>query len=60
MVPRVAMFTTAGDTFLIIGARVGTGVSPTAGGMPARSGASGTSARVNVRARTKRFMLREF
>ena len=30
MVPRVAMFTTAGETRLIMGASVGIGVSPTA------------------------------
>ena len=31
-VPRVAMLTTAGETFLIIGASVGSGVLPTIGG----------------------------
>ena len=35
MVPRVAMFTTAGETRLIMGASVGTGVSPTAWGSAA-------------------------
>src|SRR5579871_6272257 len=35
MVPRVAMFTMAGDTRLIIGESEGTGVSPTAAGMAA-------------------------
>ena len=35
MVPRVAMFTTAGETRLIMGASVGIGVSPTAGGRAA-------------------------
>ena len=35
MVPRVAMFTTAGETRLIMGASVGIGVSPTAGGSAA-------------------------
>jgi hypothetical protein len=38
MVPRVAMFTMAGETFLIIGDRDGTGVSPTVDGMPAETG----------------------
>src|SRR5258708_15375518 len=42
MVPRVAMFTMAGETFLIIGDREGTGVSPTAEGMAA--GAIGAAA----------------
>src|SRR6185436_2332773 len=35
MVPRVAMFTTAGETRLIMGASVGIGVSPTAWGRAA-------------------------
>ena len=35
MVPRVAMFTTAGETRLIMGASVGTGASPTAAGSAA-------------------------
>ena len=38
MVPRVAMFTMAGETFLIIGDRDGTGVSPIDDGMPAETG----------------------
>src|SRR3954469_8877145 len=38
MVPRVAMFTMAGETFLIIGDREGTGVSPTDDGMVAETG----------------------
>ena len=38
MVPRVAMFTMAGETFLIIGDRDGTGVSPTADGIAAGVG----------------------
>lgn len=37
MVPRVAMFTMAGETFLIIGESEGTGVSPTAEGMAAEA-----------------------
>src|SRR5437762_2936533 len=48
MVPRVAMLTTAGETFLIIGASVGSGVSPTAGGVAAAS-AAGASATSRVR-----------
>ena len=58
MVPRVAMFTTAGDTFLIIGARVGSGVSPTMGGTAAGSGAA-NSAMISHRA-SVRLMSREF
>src|SRR5882757_8816500 len=42
MVPRVAMFTMAGETFLIIGDRDGTGVSPTADGMAAGVGEAAT------------------
>src|SRR6266704_1357087 len=42
MVPRVAMFTIAGETFLIIGESEGTGVSPTAEGIAA--GAVGATA----------------
>ena len=38
MVPRVAMFTMAGETFLIIGDREGTGVSPIDEGMAAETG----------------------
>src|SRR3954464_7839864 len=38
MVPRVAMFTMAGETFLIIGDREGTGVSPTDDGIAAETG----------------------
>ena len=38
MVPRVAMFTMAGETFLIIGDKEGTGVSPMADGMAAEAG----------------------
>src|ERR1700712_4439688 len=38
MVPRVAMFTMAGETFLIIGERDGTGVSPIDDGMAADTG----------------------
>src|ERR1700753_409154 len=38
MVPRVAMFTMAGETFLIIGDRGGTGVSPIDDGMAAETG----------------------
>jgi hypothetical protein len=37
MVPRVAMLTTAGDAFLIMGASEGSPVSPAPGGMPARA-----------------------
>ena len=40
MVPRVAMFTMAGETFLIIGDREGTGVSPIDDGMAAETGAA--------------------
>src|SRR3569833_3185982 len=38
MVPRVAMFTMAGETFLIIGDRDGTRVSPITDGMAAETG----------------------
>jgi len=38
MVPRVAMFTMAGETFLIIGDKDGTGVSPIADGIAAETG----------------------
>src|SRR5215472_15381502 len=43
-VPRVDTFTTAGETFLIIGASDGNGVSPTAGGMAAEAGGTSASA----------------
>src|SRR5690349_4160634 len=38
------MFTTAGDTFLIIGDSEGTAISPTAAGRAARTGAEGIAA----------------
>src|ERR1700749_3614055 len=52
MVPRVAMFTMAGDTFLIIGDSEGTGVSPTASGIPAEA-AGITEASVSHVAQTR-------
>jgi hypothetical protein len=52
MVPRVAMFTMAGETFLIIGESEGTGVSPTAEGIAA--GALGaTTARTSQATKAK-------
>ncbi len=54
-VPRVAMFTTAGDAILIMGASEGTGLSPTAGGMPPKAGVTAT-ATIRVRAGSARLM----
>jgi hypothetical protein len=59
MVPRVAMFTTAGDTFLIMGASVGSGVSPTMGGSPAEPAVPAT-ARISPKATAAHFMPAEF
>src|ERR1700737_2586968 len=53
MVPRVAMFTMAGETFLIIGESEGTGVSPTAEGIAAGT-LRGTAARTSQAAKAKR------
>src|ERR1700754_3824136 len=60
MVPRVAMFTMAGETFLIIGDRDGMGVSATAGGIAAEAiGASITAlASDAAQASRGRFMTR--
>src|SRR5579863_3213352 len=55
MVPRVAMLTTAGETLRIIGASVGSGVSPTAGGMAACSVAP-VSVALSHRTAQERFM----
>src|SRR6185312_10236764 len=58
IVPRVAMFTTAGDTFLTIGDKEGTGVSPTVAGMAAGAGGAITaSVRMAARAKSARFMV---
>src|SRR5580698_4874905 len=58
IVPRVAMFTTAGDTFFTIGDKDGTGVSPTIAGMAAGAdGAITAVARIAARARSARFMV---
>src|SRR5882724_7011498 len=48
IVPCVEMFTTAGDTRLIIGESDGTGVSPTADGMAAGAAAQGPSRNANA------------
>src|SRR5437879_12596993 len=45
MVPRVAMLTTAGETFLIIGASVGSGVTPEGGGGGTPRGERGSATR---------------
>src|SRR6185312_5540027 len=52
------MFTTAGETFLTIGDKEGTGVSPTAAGMAAgAAGAITASVMSAARARSARFMV---
>ena len=48
MVPRVAMFTMAGETFLIIGDREGTGVSPIAEGIAAEAGRAAAATASNA------------
>src|SRR6185437_389797 len=57
MVPRVAMFTTAGETFLIIGDSEGTCISPTTAGKAAVAGAAAGSRTRAARARSIRFMV---
>src|SRR6516162_5598574 len=59
MVPRVAMFTTAGETLRIIGASVGRPDSTIAGGIAARSGVAMTAAnkhRASARLMTPRIL----
>src|SRR5712672_2882421 len=61
MVPRVAMFTMAGETFLIIGESEGTGVSPIAEGIAAGApGATEASTSQAAKANGMDFMPRSY